>query len=559
MSQAIVHTYAAPRVILLAMDWSEGAGRSDFLGFAIHRRPGFRVRGQQAAEDWLPNRICFDGPSPDHRDFPSNRCPIQKFMWWDARIDDEDEGKTLTYVVTPVTGTSDDPQLVEADQVSVDVTVPPPVVDGIGTYFNRAVVSSQAFTKKFDGPLKAERLQEALTWLANGLQDVVPGFVKGAGNVDGAIYHLSDNLWVLPALKRLKRGSLVYFWKDPTAKTAGDQTNRAAVRQLKQFTRSRRTKANIMHDKMLVRTAAGAAKSVLMGSANFTTEGLTAQANLLHTFDSPELASLYLDRVQLLQANPSVKSLASQAGWSKPVAVGDASIRVFFPPEPTGDRASLDRIVKAVSRARRSVLFCVFTPTDRDLLDACFAAGGGGKMMFGLVNSIGKPKPNPAIPAASDVVARTLIYHRSRANRDVYSHALFAAGDVPAGFLPEVPTVGAKAKFPVYIHHKFVVIDAETDSPTIYTGSANMSGNSVWHNDENLMEISGSPRLAHIYLAEFMRLYEHYRARAQWRAWKKGRPESFQLEKGSGWATDDFTRGDPKYKSRRSMTGQPLK
>jgi hypothetical protein len=43
-----------------------------------------------------------------------------------------------------------------------------------------------------------------------------------------------------------------------------------------------------------------------------------------------------------------------------------------------------------------------------------------------------------------------------------------------------------------------------------------MSKGSLENNDENLLEIQGSPTLAGIYLAEFMRLYEHYRARALW-------------------------------------------
>src|SRR6266542_4799872 len=44
-------------------------------------------------------------------------------------------------------------------------------------------------------------------------------------------------------------------------------------------------------------------------------------------------------------------------------------------------------------------------------------------------------------------------------------------------------------------------------------GAAPGTGHGFWH-DENLLEIKGSPRLAQIYLAEFLRLYEHYRARA---------------------------------------------
>ena len=59
-------------------------------------------------------------------------------------------------------------------------------------------------------------------------------------------------------------------------------------------------------------------------------------------------------------------------------------------------------------------------------------------------------------------------------------------------------------------------VDAETENPIIYTGSNNLSENSTHHNDENLLEIKGSPELAQTYFAEFIRLYEHYRARALW-------------------------------------------
>ncbi len=68
----------------------------------------------------------------------------------------------------------------------------------------------------------------------------------------------------------------------------------------------------------------------------------------------------------------------------------------------------------------------------------------------------------------------------------------------------------------MHIHHKFIVIDAETAQPTIYTGSNNLSNNSTHNNDENLLEITNCPELAQTYFAEFMRLYQHYRARALW-------------------------------------------
>jgi phosphatidylserine/phosphatidylglycerophosphate/cardiolipin synthase-like enzyme len=98
--------------------------------------------------------------------------------------------------------------------------------------------------------------------------------------------------------------------------------------------------------------------------------------------------------------------------------------------------------------------------------------------------------------------------------------------DLSADKKPPKPKGGKAGKSKliptVHIHHKFIVIDAETDQPTISTGSANMSNNSTCNNEENLLEIKESPRLAKIYLAEFMRLYEHYRTRAIWkrRAWQ---------------------------------------
>ena len=80
------------------MDWPDGGSRGDFLGFAVARSPGFRGEG----ESWLPNRIGFDGPRTDGADIPSNVAPIQKFLWWDARIDDADRGSQFTYEVTRV-------------------------------------------------------------------------------------------------------------------------------------------------------------------------------------------------------------------------------------------------------------------------------------------------------------------------------------------------------------------------------------------------------------------------------------------------------------------------
>jgi phosphatidylserine/phosphatidylglycerophosphate/cardiolipin synthase-like enzyme len=541
--------YLSPTLVLLAIDWEEGGSRDDFLGFAISRRPGFW--GQPTS--WLPNRLGFDGPAPPGKDSPSNKSPIQKFLWWDARIDDPDRGKKIGYRVAPVVGTPSNIQILDELGKSLEVEIPFPVQGRIGTYFNRAVVSSQAFSKEFRGRLEGARLDKALTWLGNGLEEAVPRFLGESPKVEGAIYHLTDGKWVIPALEGCPQGkvSLVYNF------TRKDNQNAPTVKRLQnKVDFSPRTKASIMHNKFLIRLETGRPTGVLMGSANFTTAGFTTQANLLHTFDSPELANLYLERKRLLEGNPSIPATAAEAGWSKPISVDEACIRVFFPPEPKGERASIGLVVQAVRDAKRSVLFCIFTPTDRELREAIFEAGDRGLMMFGLVNKISEKGPGDEATDASQE-ARVELYHRSRRNKDVFSHSLYPRERHPGGFWWENARLpGDTSQWPVYIHHKFVVIDGETDHPTIYTGSANMSGNALYRNDENLLEIKDSPRLAAIYLAELLRLYEHYRARATWNTDIKEKRKTYKLAKDSSWARKAYTPGTPEYKSRINMVGK---
>jgi phosphatidylserine/phosphatidylglycerophosphate/cardiolipin synthase-like enzyme len=314
-----------------------------------------------------------------------------------------------------------------------------------------------------------------------------------------------------------------------------------------------------MHNKFLVKFTGGVPSDVLMGSANFTTEGLATQANVLHTFHSPELAKLYLERKNLLAGDPTLAKTAKGAAWSQPATVGNAKVRLFLSPEPSKDRSSIDQVVSSVKSAKKSVLFCLFSPTDAQLRDAIFDAGDAGKMMFGLVNSISSKQADGEDGGNAGDVAKVEIFSRSRDKKDVYSHSLYAKNDCPEGFWNETSSLpGKAAKFPVYIHHKFIVIDAETDNPVAYSGSANMSGNSVHKNDENLLEIRGSRELAAVYLAEFFRLYEHYKARAIWNLWKEAHDQGkkfrrYELNRTGTWKKKYYDPQTPEYKSRISM------
>jgi phosphatidylserine/phosphatidylglycerophosphate/cardiolipin synthase-like enzyme len=549
----IIQAYLSPTLVLLAFDWPAAGGKSDFLGFAIQRTPGF----DGAASSWLPNRIGFDGPKPDQSDFPSNTAPIQKFYWWDARIDTKDRGSDFSYEVIPVCGSPDRLQFQSNDSATIKITVPQVEENGITTHFNRAVVSSQAFSKQFPHLETASLQKAAQAWLANGMEHAVPDFMdRAAGkDVEGAIYHLTDQNWIMPAL--LNHGGLLSLAYNQTSK---DHVSDGAIKQLIEGGRPEsafvaRTHANIMHNKFLVRVGGGDnPEAVLSGSANFTSEGLSAQANVLHIFESPDLAKRYLARKRELDGNPTLsQTQRSQEGWSDKIQVGDATIRVYFPPEPKGNSDSIDAIINAVENAQQSILICAYDPTDMALLDAIFKKADDGLMMRGLVNRVPSKEPG-GDPNRSDVAAAIAIMNRSQQDQDIMGFGAFKASDTPTDFAPErVLWPNENPKIMVRVHHKFVVIDAEGTNPVVFTGSANYSGNSLNKNDENLLEITSCPRLARMYFAEFLRLYEHYRARAAFDKRQTGAPSVFTLTSDSAWAQKYFKKGTPDYKARIAM------
>src|SRR5215470_3198248 len=537
-SQAVAaQAYTSPTLVLLAMDWPDGKRFPDFLGFAVLRSPGF---GRGEKDGYLLNKIGFNPPGPNSQPLPSNVAPLQKFLWWDSGITDADRGKTFKYTITPVRGSGPkDLALQHGAETTLSVTLPRVEEDGIATWFNRAVVSSQAFSREFPDP--ESKIPEVMDWLANGLEDSFVRILSGAKEIDGAIYHLTDKRWVVPALEGFA-GELSLVYED----RSNDRTDRPAIQLLESdhFEGKPRSKTNIMHDKFLVDVHGG---RVLMGSANFTPEGLTSQANLLHIFNSPELAKLYVERQQLIADDPTIGETAKGAGWSRPIKIGKTTVRVFFSPEPKNKRVSIDTVISSVKRANSSVIFCMFDPTDPKLITSLLKTSDRKKLLYGLLNSISDPtaKKNnrsdsgepPRQPSAATQIKVTL-FNRSRKDKKVLAYSFFHRGEAPAGFLPELssvdlssestlppPKAGQRKRGPpaVHIHHKFIVIDADTDDPTIYTGSANLSNNSTHKNDENLLEIKGNPELARTYFAEFMRLYEHYRARALWNVAQGGR------------------------------------
>jgi hypothetical protein len=105
-----------------------------------------------------------------------------------------------------------------------------------------------------------------------------------------------------------------------------------------------------------------------------------------------------------------------------------------------------------------------------------------------------------------------------------------------------------------FVHTKYLLIDPLSDDPLICTGSANFSEGSLTNNDENMILIRGSTRVADIYMTEFDRLFRHFYFRdvsnevASKR--KKGqKPEKVFLDPDDRWTDDYFKPGG--FKTRR--------
>lgn len=63
-----------------------------------------------------------------------------------------------------------------------------------------------------------------------------------------------------------------------------------------------------------------------------------------------------------------------------------------------------------------------------------------------------------------------------------------------------------------YVHAKFLIVDPFSENPKVVTGSANFSNASTITNDENMVVIQDQ-KVAMIYLAEFMRIFNHFEIR----------------------------------------------
>ncbi|WP_434316522.1 phospholipase D-like domain-containing protein [Leifsonia sp. P73] len=362
-------------------------------------------------------------------------------------------------------------------------------------WFNRGVISSQAYAERFQNRLPADVPGDAAwKWLSRGLQEAILAFIGRAQDA-GWELHGSFYEFQLPAVLQAfgvadQAGASVNLIVDDGNPKNHDAVSAAGIDGLVKLWRAN---AKIPHNKFVVASHDGAPVAVWTGSTNITTNGVFGQSNVGHSIDDPGIAAAYLAYWTQLLDDPPYSTLND---W---VDANDA----LPDPWPAGVSVVFSPHTRSTALDRYAALF------DGAATIAC------GTFPFTLDSRFGD-----ALPGAHDAL-RYLLFEDPKAaakasavvtdpSTTIVAGAFLPAGAL-AGFAPELQNPFSNNV--EYVHSKYLLIDPLGDDPVVVTGSANFSVASTTGNDENMLVLRGDAAVAELYFTEFMRLFDHYRFR----------------------------------------------
>ncbi|MFJ2457029.1 phospholipase D-like domain-containing protein [Pseudomonas neuropathica] len=535
-----VKAYAGTNGVLLAMDLAESRRRG-LLGFAIEK--------QQGAKPWLFlfNSLTFPNKAhtfPQFHATPSDKAPLQKFRWADYAVN---PGMTLHYRVHLAYGTADAVQLGESLELTITSDDGHPSNQSV--IFNRAVAASQAFQRKFpdlDAQISANKNMPieawpdaARQWLENGLLGRLLGFIEravdGQWALDIAIYEYQLQAIVDAVNAAFTRGVQVRVLYHARPDDEDTTLNEASLAALPPASKRGRVTHNIFHNKFMVLSRVDASgthqpEAVLCGSTNFTANGVYRQANVVHVLDDASIAASYLQTFEQIWAQPD--DIGVTRDWITEHNPMSPQQPVFAGFSPRTGGADLQAFVQIISAAKKDVLFVTAFSLPDAILNALLGQPHDDVLRYGLQNT----------------ASRITGFHADR-SAEFAATALLNTG--LEGWLRE-NMKGQKGN--LLVHTKAVVTDFTTDTPTIISGSHNLSVSASNGNDENYLIICGDTDLADRYGLELLRFYEHYRFR--YFAKKLALKQVSPLAVDDHWTNDYYIEGDLRQLSRLRFAGR---
>jgi hypothetical protein len=561
----IVKAYAGATGVLLAFNFEKDESRKGLLGFAIERS------GPGGAPFYLPTMLPFQGqPHLPGQPIPSNEAPVQKFRWSDYTVS---PATTYTYTVSAMYGTSTQLTLKMTASVSISTeSVSPTSVIGnpgnLVTVFNRAVASSQAFSREF--PATTAKLNAALAkpvppagkkktdgiltqaemdWLSHGLKEEIVGFIGLAKDktyaLDIAIYQYElPDIYeaVNAAYKAGVNVRLIYHAKNGDKQTAKNQASAAGLPASAKY--GRVTNA-IFHHKFIVLSKMSSSSrtplAVLCGSTNFTLNGVYAQANNAVIISDPTMMQKYVDQFEFLFQDPAHNPAATSVHDSEqnildPVLPRQAGF------SPRAGKVDLTFFASIIQAAKQDVLFATAFGIDPIVLNALVGQPHDSILRYGI-----QDKPTKQVTGI----------HKDR------TADFEAASTLPVGlegWLDERRMPGQQGN--ILIHDKIIVVDFTSDSPVVINGSHNYSAAASKSNDENYLIIRGNTSLADCFGIEVLRIYDHYRFRYVTKEGSTVKSGSkalthapIYLESTDKWTDDYFDPTSLKYADRGIVSG----
>ncbi|MCW2338154.1 hypothetical protein M2337_002387 [Sphingobium sp. B2D3A] len=545
-----VNAVAGAYVVLLGWSIADDK-RGGLRGFAVKR-----TDPTEQESYWMKGTKTFKTveryPAPGEQ-FSSLIHPFQSFQWADYSAKPD---RPYSYEIVPMYG--DPGALTKGASVTIDVHTEGAVGADHSIFFNRGSPATQEYARRFQNKKPSLAGPGAYQWLSRGLIESVLAFIaraEGPGwSLKGAFYELQ---WkqVLDALGAAHgRGAEVSVVFDGIEKDGGPRkANLAAIdaSHISAITIPR-THGTLMHNKFLVLGNEDGPVALLFGSTNLTENGIFGHANCVHIIEGEEPAKEYLTYFEALTGDPLTTRAstykAENASLSPaPKALGAEALAPVFSPRPNLD--ALEWYADLAGKAD-SGLFMTFAFGMHKLFADIFARTDGQLRMALMEKEWNGANKEPQIA-------------KIRALQALPNVVIAVGNHIPlTGFdqwLGELDRVTSKVHVH-WVHTKFALVDPLSDDPIVITGSANFSEASTEKNDENMVVIRGSTRVADIYMGEFFRLHSHHAFRQAVGIFLEkhpgASPEDFEvrfLVDDRDWTQDYYAPGDRNARTARRL------
>lgn len=565
--------YQGDAMSLIAFDLDESLIKPEFVGFSIKCKPPRR------SPYFLLNLLNFEGKSDVFT--PSDKAPFQKFRWLHVPgnihqpLNDTAYGDYL-YTITPRYWAGNalvplDPAL----SVEVGMAMKPFEDNRLEIAFARGFMTSQAYARRFgdksrlkpdEGDLifdtaqvsgtapdgKQYTYEDQYLWMGFTARAKTLALLEEVLNdasmtIDVFAYDFNEPKIAEMMLELASKGRVRMILDNATLHTEpGKEETITPEDRFDQLFNDRKRGASELyrghfkryaHDKVIIVKKDGKPVKVLTGSTNFSITGFCVNANHVIIINNAEAAKLYEKVFEESWGAEKMKAFSKSvlAGKMHKLTTGGLpDLKIAFAPHPEEIAGEvLDGVAKKIegkTGAKSSVLFSVMS-LDRQ----------SGGPVYPALREV-QNNENIFSYGVTDQTDAVALY-KPGSRRGILVNARQLAKSLPPPFKQEAATSFHR------IHHKFVVVDFNTDNALVVCGSSNLALGGEKSNGDNVLVIRDK-EIATVFAIEALRLVDHYHFRANSAA-AKTKKQPIRLWKNSKWAAEYYDKADIHYLDRK--------